>query len=162
MNTSGQLVEDLCKLQQLSILSLTEIWHPDISNLKFLHKWTWNVSVRMDRGGGGAATLINPTVKTHPRKDLNDPMIEAVWCEIYVQKRKILLGSVYIPPEQEQDMEKLIEHLETISQTNENVIVMGDFNAKHPMWYNSDTNKLGDRLKPMQLQIMICIHIRNQ
>ena len=23
---------------------------------------------------------------------------------------------------------------------------MGDFNAKHPMWYNSDTNKLGDRL----------------
>ena len=129
LNTSSKLIEDLCKLQEISILSLTEIWHPDVSNLKFLHKWTWNVSIRNNREGGGAATLVSPQIKTVSREDLNNPSSELVWCEIYVENRKILLGSVYVPPENEQDMDLLIETLKSISNDNENVIVMGDFNA---------------------------------
>ena len=78
LNTSSKLIEDMCRLQEISILSLTEIWHPDVSQLKFLHKWMWNVSVRVSKEGGGAATLINPMIKSHPRKDLNNPLLEAV------------------------------------------------------------------------------------
>ena len=77
LNTSSKQIEDLCKLKQISILSLTEIWHPEVSSLKFLHKWNWNVSVRVNKEGGGAATIINPLLKTHPRKDLNNPGLEA-------------------------------------------------------------------------------------
>ena len=146
LNTSAKLIEDMCKVQQISILSLTEIWHPDVSNLRFLHKWTWNVSIRDHKEGGGAATLVNPQIKTHPRKDLNNRWLESTWCEIYVENRKILLGSVYVPPENEQTMELLIKTLKTVANECENVIVMGDFNAKHPMWYNDNSNKLGDQL----------------
>ena len=146
LNTSSKLIEDLCKLRQIGVLSLTEIWHPEVTNLKFLHKWTWNVSIRNNKEGGGAATLVSPQIKTHPRKELNNPWLESVWCDIYFENKKILLGSVYIPPDNEQDMGLLIETLGRISDENENVIVMGDFNAKHPMWYNEKNNKLGDQL----------------
>ena len=78
LNTSGDLIEDMCKIQQISILSLTEIWHPEVSQLKFLQTWTWNTSIRENREGGGAATIINPLIKTHAREDLNDPLIESV------------------------------------------------------------------------------------
>ena len=141
LNTSSGLIENVCKLQEIGILSLTEIWHPEITNLKFLHKWIWYTSIRNNREGGGAATIINPQIKTHPRKDLDNPLLELVWCEIYVERRKILLGSVYIPPDNEHDMELLIKMLNMISAGNENVILMGDFNARHPMWYNEDSNK---------------------
>ena len=145
LNTSNKLIEDMCGLQGISILSLTEIWHPDVSQLKFLHKWMWNVSIRTNREGGGAATIISPLIKSHPREDLNNPLLEAVWCEIYLENRKILVGSVYIPPDEDESMMLLIETLKVVS-SYENVIVMGDFNAKHPMWYNDDSNKLGDQL----------------
>ena len=88
LNTSGKIIEDLCKLQNIGILSLTEIWHPEVSQLKFLHTWLWNTSIRVNREGGGAATIINPMIKSYPRKDLNNPLLEAVWCEIYVENRK--------------------------------------------------------------------------
>ena len=127
-------------------MSLTEIWHPEVTSLKFLQKWIWNVSLRVNKEGGGAATLINPQIKTHPRKDLNDPQLEAVWCEIYVQNKRILLASVYIPPGQESEMDLLINTLETVSSSNENIIIMGDLNAKHPMWYNNESNTLGNKL----------------
>ena len=85
LNTSNKLIEDMCGLQGISILSLTEIWHPDVSQLKFLHKWMWNVSIRTNREGGGAATIISPLIKSHPREDLNNPLLEAVWCEVYIE-----------------------------------------------------------------------------
>ena len=135
----------MCKVQGIGILSLTEIWHPEVSQLKFLHNWTWNMSIRANREGGGAATIVNPKIKSHPREELNNPQLEAVWCEIYVENTKILLGSVYIPPGMEDEMSLLINTLDTIS-SNENIIVMGDFNAKHPMWYNTESNKLGEQL----------------
>ena len=43
-------------------------------------------------------------------------------------------------------MELLISTLTDVSKHNANVIVMGDFNARHPMWFNTDSNKLGDQL----------------
>ena len=146
LNTSSKQIEDLCKLKQISILSLTEIWHPEVSSLKFLHKWNWNVSVRVNKEGGGAATIINPLLKTHPRKDLNNPGLEAAWCEIFVENRKILVCSVYIPPGEASNMDLLINIMESVSSNNENILIMGDLNAKHPMWYNNDTNTLGDKL----------------
>ena len=146
LNTSSKLIEDVCQIQEIGVLSLTEIWHPEVSNLKFLQKWTWHASTRNNREGGGAATIINPQIKTHPRKDLNNPLLEMVWCEIYAEKRKILIGTVYIPPGHDDEMRLLTETLEKISSQHDNVIVMGDFNARHPMWYNEDSNKLGDQL----------------
>ena len=146
LNTSSKLIEDMCKLQDISILSLSEIWHPDVSSLKFLHKWNWNMSIRARREGGGAAVLINPKIKTHPRKDINNPSVEAVWCEIYVKNKKILLGSVYIPPGNEYEMGLFIDIMDSISRSNRDVIIMGDLNAKHPMWYNNESNKLGEKL----------------
>ena len=145
LNTSSKLVEDMCRLQEISILSLTEIWHPEVTTLKFLHKWIWNVSIRSNREGGGAATIINPKIKTYPREDLNDPDLEAVWCDIYLQNKKILVGSVYVPPDEEDSMRLLIRTMNNVS-SHENVLIMGDFNAKHPMWYNTKNNKLGDQL----------------
>ena len=42
-------------------------------------------------------------------------------------------------------MTLLIDTLKVVS-SNENIIVMGDLNAKHAMWYNAESNSLGDQL----------------
>ena len=104
LNTSAKFVEDLIVKNNLNIISLTEIWHPDSANLKFLNKWTWYKTERKEQEGGGAALIVNPEVKSFPRKDLKNNNLEASWCEVIVEKKRVLIGSVYIPPGKQEDL----------------------------------------------------------
>ena len=53
INTSKTYFEDLCSKNDISILCLTEIWHPDFEQLNVLHKWEWIVAERDGQEGGG-------------------------------------------------------------------------------------------------------------
>ena len=117
LNTSTNLLEDLCLKANLGVISLTEIWHPDIRTLKFLQSWSWHKTERQSRQGGGAATIIHPLIKNISRKDLFNPQLEATWCEIYEGNQSILVGSIYIPPDDEEAMKALIGKLQYISRT---------------------------------------------
>ena len=43
-------------------------------------------------------------------------------------------------------MELWLRQLVVVAENHENIILTGDLNAKHPLWYNSTTNKLGEIL----------------
>ena len=142
LNTSKSYFEDLCSKNDISILCLTEIWHPDFDGLNVLQKWKWVGVERLEQEGGGAAIILNPNVKYVPRQDLFNENLEAAWCELIVDDISHLLCSVYIKPDDEVSMKLFIQILTRLNHRN--IICTGDMNARHPAWYNSDSNKLGD------------------
>ena len=151
LNTSTKYVENLSQRENIKVWALTEIWHPDYTKLNYLHQWKWYKNERDEREGGGAALAVHPGIKSWERKDLTVDGVEGVWCEVSISDVRILLGSIYIRPDDEQAMHKFVGQLSVIQRENDNVVVTGDLNAKHNMWYNSDSNKLGEILAPSLL-----------
>ena len=146
LNTSTKYVEDLTYKEDIKVWALTEIWHPDFTKLKYLHQWEWYKNERDEREGGGAALVIHPGMKSWKRDDLKIEGVEGVWCEVSISDKRILLGSIYIRPDDEKAMRKFVSQLNELQEENENILVTGDFNAKHHMWFNSEVNKLGEIL----------------
>ena len=125
---------------------MTEIWNPDRSRANVLKSWRWFEYIRHKSVGGGAAIVVNNKVKVIERKDLEKDNLEAVWCEICFEKDNILFGSVYISPNENDAMSSYFEQINHILNLNTNIIVTGDFNAKHQLWHNNDSNNVGKRL----------------
>ena len=145
LNTSTSYIEDLVNKTNIRLLLFTEIWHVD-ANKKLLYHWRWYKNERIDREGGGAAIVVHPSIKSWPRKDLYKDHLESVWCEISIDNRRILIGSVYVRPDDLVAMGILLKQLEEVDREYDDVILTGDFNAKHQLWYNEGQNKLGVEL----------------
>ena len=142
LNTSSTYIEDLVVKTNIRMLLFTEIWHVD-ANKKLLSHWRWYKNERLDREGGGAAIVVHPSVKSWPREDLKRDNLESAWCEISIDNRSILIGSVYVRPDDSVAMGILTEQLDLLNSEYSNIILTGDFNAKHQMWFNDKQNKLG-------------------
>lgn len=99
INTSYNYVERIIKQKNINVMLLTEIWHPNHKKSTFLKNWRWWDITRKDKAGGGAAIVVDSSIKAIKVKDLNVGTSESVWIEIYVNNKKILLGSAYAPPE---------------------------------------------------------------
>ena len=112
LNTSAKYIEDMSHKENVMVWALTEIWHPDYSKLKYLHQWKWYKNERDSREGGGAALIVHPRIKSWPRKDLSLEGVEGVWCEVSIRDVRILLGSIYIRPDDKEAMLKFIKHIE--------------------------------------------------
>ena len=147
LNTSFNLVETACRKQCIQILGLSEIWHPDNSIKENVKKtWTWLATERRGERGGGAALMIAKDVKVYERKDLHSDGVEAVWSNVYGRDGNFVVGSVYIPPNDSKSLKTLFKVVEKVIMEPLPIILIGDFNAYHPYWYDRDANKLGDEL----------------
>ena len=127
LNTSRNYIENLVVKTNIRLLLFTEIWHPD-ANLNLLTQWRWYKNERVGREGGGAAIVVHPSVKSWPRKDLLKEGVESVWCELSLDNQRILVGSVYIRPDDGAAMKILLEQLEIIEKDHNDIMLTGDFN----------------------------------
>ncbi len=147
INTSFQLVERIIQQKGIDVLLITEIWHPNFSKATFLKNWRWFTSERQNRQGGGAAIVVNSNVKAIERKDLqNKDKFESAWSDVYIGEKKYLVCSAYIPPKCRNDMKFFLEQVKDVAAQTDRLVVTGDLNARHPFWYNTNTNALGDQL----------------
>ena len=144
LNTSCKFVEDICVKDDIKVLCLSEIWHPDVNNINFLHQWEWYKSERTEPEGGGTALIIRPDIKSIPRKEICCDFVEMSWCEIFIENTAILLGCIYIRPDDSVAMDKFTDIINNL--TERNIIITGDFNAKHISWFNDHNNKVGEKL----------------
>ena len=141
------MVETVCNKQQIRVLGLSEIWHPDNSIKDNVKKaWNWIATERKGERGGGAALMISKSQKIFERKDLYDVNVEAVWCNVYTKEVNFLVGSIYIPPNNSKALKSLMKVIERIVLQPLPVILIGDFNAHHPYWNDNTSNKLGNEL----------------
>ena len=85
---------------------------------------------RNDRLGGGVAIYVRDTLHVIPRNDLQVNGVEAVWVELHVCQRKLLVGGIYRPPNSNNTQWLNMEHSldQAFNQHIDNILVAGDFN----------------------------------
>ena len=144
---SFSLVESACQKQNIQVLGLSEIWHPDNSIKDSVRKsWNWIATERKGERGGGAALMISKNVKVLERKEFQKEKIEAVWCNVYSKESNFVLGSVYIPPNDVQSLKVLTKIIEKLQKESMPILIVGDLNAHHPYWFDSSANRLGNEM----------------
>jgi ribonucleases P/MRP protein subunit RPP40 len=119
-------VEDECP----EIIGITETWlNKDIQDSEIhLSNYTMYRRDRTDRIGGGVLIYVKNKIKSILREDLsNSAFQESIWCEIMIERQKILIGVCYRSPSSTETNDK--ELYETLDRVcNETVVIIGDFN----------------------------------
>ncbi len=94
--------------------------------------------------GGGVAIYVRQGIRATKREDLSLPGLESLWIDLYIDKRKFLIGGIYRPPDSNNNYWTLLEESidRAFNQTCDNILVAGDFNINVQ---HSVSNKI-DRL----------------
>jgi len=95
---------------------------------------------RPSRGGGGVMILVRNCIQA-VQQELNGYGNEVVACRVYLGSDQLLFASVYKPPDVALDVNLL-----TLLSSSQNVIIAGDFNAKHPALGSRGINRDGTEL----------------
>ena len=99
---------------------------------------------RKDRNkrGGGIMVYVSEDVKCVRRQDLERNWIEALWLEVKLRRKQLLVCNIYRPPDAKAEwMESLQEMVEYGIQEKKPTIMMGDFNCDM-LCSNSSTVRL--------------------
>ena len=111
----------------------------------------------LSRQGGWVIFFVSNEQPAKRRNDLEYPERELLWLEIrpnplrsWMRRRHpLLVGCCYRPPN---STNEFFEHLESVSDkiTDMDMILLGDFNAKHQEWFTEDpTNAHSADLKDL-------------
>jgi len=145
LRNKTQEISQLLHDNNFHVLAISET-HLDDSVLDgALHVGDYTV-LRKDRNnrGGGVALFINSNIPHKRRADLEINGIELLWTEIhlpYVQP--ILIGCLYRPPSAKAEyLNTIVQSLETVSNGDKEVMILGDFNID----WSSDTCTMKQRL----------------
>ena len=112
---------------------------------------TWKVNmhtIHEDKTMGyGVGSLFPNCTKNVYQEDLITKNLEMVWSELEINGKKVLIGNIYAPPKNIEQLHEVDKFLE--KQKEENLIILGDFNARNTLCdkYCSKTNKMGTVLE---------------
>ena len=111
-------------------------------------------SDRCDRLGGGVVIYVRDAYLCRRRADLELRDLEAVWMEVNVRTKKVLIGGFYGPPYSSADYFHLIsESLDRAHNTNINdIIIVGDFNYN---MLSNENNRVKDLMRLYGLKQLI-------
>lgn len=146
-----------CEAEAYDVLVFSESWlkptipNEDISFENFMPPFRRD---RTGRLGGGVAVYVRETFPCKRRTDLEIGGLEAVWVEILVRSKKILLGGFYRPPDSNTDYFNLIvESIDRAYNLNiSDIIITGDFNCD---MFSNHGNKIRDLMHQFNLHQLI-------
>ena len=79
--------------------------------------------------GIGVGTLLTSDVKNVFKDDLIRDDLEIAWNEIKTEGEKVLVGNIYVPPKNEEQLHTLEEVFQSLK--NDTIILLRDFNARN-------------------------------
>ena len=124
------------ELHDIDILSFTETWlSPDISTEDIILQ-SYNKPERKDRPEdphGGVIIYVKDGIHYKRRDDLEVRGIESIWIELIHNRKSILYGVFYRPPESDSQYLSNIEDSIALSIDTDisDVIITGDFNFNY-------------------------------
>lgn len=146
-----------CEADAYDVLVFSESWlKPEVKNdTIFLENFLPPFrNDRCDRPGGGVVVYVRDSFLCNRRSDLELRGLEAVWVEVKVKSKTILVGGFYRPPNSNNNYSNLME--ESIDRAfNTNIIdifILGDFN------YNlsrNSSNKMTEIIQEFSLKQLI-------
>ena len=107
---------------------------------------------RKNRPGGGCAIYYKNFLDVVVITKYDTTELEALWVELKLCSQRLLIGTIYKPPDQSNFYEKLPPVLENIWSTRKNILITGDFNSDlSPDHNNGNGKKLSNILKHFDL-----------
>ena len=107
------------------------------------------------RNSGGVATYVRDTLHAISQNDLQINGVEAVWVEIHVCQRKLLVGGIYRSPNSNNTHWLNMEHSldQAFNQHIDNILVAGDYNSN----INSNpSNRMSWLIDPLNSEQKFC------
>ena len=103
-----------------------------IRDLKTILPYQWFAQ----EGSSGFAILV------HQKLDyvVEDRLENFLLLQIEILRKKLSIGGIYTPPNRLLSLEALEQH------KNNEIVLRGDFNAKHPQWNHEKSNPSGNKL----------------
>lgn len=151
---SEELINYIKKTQvKPHIISIQET-HFNILTIFNIPGYTTISNPRIDRKGGGTAIFVKNDIVLHQLP--SNPDIEYTGIKIIIKfnKRPLHIFSVYLPPNRKINVEQLCN-----SFNYDNVIIMGDLNAKNPLWGSSVLDFRGTQIqKIIDINKLVCIN----
>lgn len=139
-------LEDFLLSNNIDVALISETWlKPDLKfKLKKFHCY------RSDRitHGGGVAIIIKKGIPHEPAKPETSLNLEIIVYKIKTSP-PFYIGAAYNPP---QSHEHLAEELTVFLRQYPNIVIGGDFNAKHSFWNCSTNNSSGNILRDLSLE----------
>ncbi len=139
----------IVKSNSLDVLAINETWLNESYTDSELEIKGFNLirKDRIGRPGGGVCFYIKEQLKYKVLSDINSG-IESLWLEIEGGKDKLILGTIYRPPDTDNRYyESMLDEIEKAKNINENVLLLGDLNfnykidetlSKNPIKYIED------------------------
>ena len=104
------------------------------------------IQYRRDRGShrGGLLVYISASLQSQRRPDLEVEGVEVIWVELHVHTKSILLGSMYHPPNADNEvLDSLAGMLDLVERESKEMVIMGDLNcAMHGPSHSPDATNL--------------------
>lgn len=145
------------ELSSYDIICVSETKLSDNVETKNIEIDGFHHPIRRDRrfnNGGGLLVYIKSNICFHHRQDIENQYIENIWIQINSLKKNFLLGVFYRPPNSTVDYWDSFEScLESATDLNSDVIIMGDFN--HDMNITSNASKLKKIISKFNIENMI-------
>lgn len=168
LNTSQHLIKSYAQSKNTQIITLSEIWTPkDLqpltssysSNIRLRNHVTPADTSNDTPAGihGGVAIFCKHSIKSINTPTLDIKGLEACWTTTYIQGHPTIIGSIYIPPGEINNLDLLDKALGNLEQ-HENVLITGDLNCRHLLWErwhqhlpdrSSTSWQMGDKLLEM-------------
>ncbi|MEW8542639.1 MAG: reverse transcriptase family protein, partial [Candidatus Thiodiazotropha sp.] len=146
-----------CESAAYDVMIFTESWlNQSVSNdsISIEHFHEPLRYDRNDRIGGGVTVYIRNTISFKRRYDLEIPNLEAVWVEISLRCKTILIGGFYRPPNSPIEyFNRITESFDRAYNTNINdIVILGDFNYN---MQSTNNNKIHDLMQHYNLKQLI-------
>ena len=114
------------------------------------------ITDRNNRPGGGVVIYVRDTFSCIRRTDLEIRGLEAVWVEILIESKKVLVGGFYRPPNTDAHyFNHIIESIDRAHTCNTNIsdiIILGDFNSN---MLSDNYNKMKELIKTYDMKQLI-------
>ena len=109
---------------------------------------------RCDRPGGGVVIYVRDNIYCKRRSDLEFQGLEAVWIELSIKSKKLLIGGCYRPPNSNAAYFDLFnESIDRAYNTNIiDIFILGDFNYN---LQNNNVNKITELIQEYSLTQLI-------
>ena len=157
LHTSRSLLELTTSTRRTEVMLLQEIWS-EKGNMNMRDFLPPLINQRENREGGGVAIYVHKTAKVVHLHEYDVKGLEAIWAEVMIGEVRVVVGSVYIPPGQFDQMILLREQLKKICSGNPRVVLGMDANARSVLWdddVRADSSRATKRMGELLVDILL-------
>ena len=153
---SEMVIDRFLGIHKIKAIALQETGCWNVSSGAFVGKKIFQNKTTSSSAStlSGVALIIDEDLKPELIHELSDDSVDAIWCQIKLNNKRILIGSVYCnpTPSSTQSLSSLLSNINIARNYKckhgfNSLLVYGDYNARSLNWGDHTTNPRGKLLQ---------------